>query len=163
MSGNRDLGSEFLRAFLDSKDIWHRFIVFDEPVKTVEEAARKVDVDRIVKSIVMVDSNQRPLLVILPASNRISHKKVKAQLSVKDVRLAREAEVLAYSGYPVGGVPPFNRVKRAYLDRGVLRNNTSIVGGGDVNKLVELRTSDILRFVEPEVVDVSDERALTAT
>ncbi len=150
--------SETLRAFLLSKGIWHRFIIFDEPVKTVEQAARQVDVAKIVKSIIMMDSEQRPLLVILPAKNKISHRKVKALLSVKDVRLAREAEVLAYSGYPPGGVPPFNKVKRAYADPGVLRNNTSIVGGGDVNKLVEIRTSDIMRLVEPNIADVSDER-----
>ena len=70
----------------------------------------------------MVDSGQRPLLVILPAKNKISHRKVKMFLSVRDARLAREAEVLAYSGYPAGGVPPFNNVKRAFLDPGVLRN-----------------------------------------
>ncbi len=63
---------------------------------------------------------------------------------------------MAHSGYPAGGVPPFNSVKRAFLDLGVLRNSISLVGGGDLNKLVELRTIDILHFVEPEVADVSD-------
>ncbi len=156
MEQNPEQGSESLRTFLESKGIWHRFIAFDEPVKTVEQAAKKIDIGKIVKSIIMMDSEQRPLLVILPAKNKISHKKIKALLSVKDVRLAGEAEVLTYSGYPPGGVPPFNKVKRAYADPGVLRNDTSIAGGGDVNKLVEIRTSDIMRFVEPEVADVSE-------
>ncbi len=40
----------FLKAFLDSKGTWHRFIVFDQPVKTVERAGGKVDVDRIAKN-----------------------------------------------------------------------------------------------------------------
>ncbi len=102
LAGDHDRYSEVLKAFLDSKGIWHRFIVFDQPVKTVEQAGRKVDADRIAKSIVMVASDQRPLLVILPAKNKISHRKVKTLLSVKDVRLAREAGVLAYSGYPAG-------------------------------------------------------------
>jgi len=128
--------SELLRSFLLSHRIWHRFIEFDEPVKTVEHAARKVDVDQIIKSIVLVDSNNAPLLVILPAKNRISYKKIKALLSVKDVRLANEDEVLAYSGYPVGGVPPFNQLRRALVEREVLKNPTAIAGGGDINKLV---------------------------
>ena len=102
MAGDHDRYSEVLKAFLDSKGTWHRFVVFDQPVKTVERVGGKVDVARIAKSIVMAASDQRPLLVILPAENKISHRKVKTLLSVKDVRLAREAGVLAYSGYPAG-------------------------------------------------------------
>jgi prolyl-tRNA editing enzyme YbaK/EbsC (Cys-tRNA(Pro) deacylase) len=149
--------SELLRSFLLSHRIWHRFIEFDEPVKTVEQAARKIDVEQIAKSIVLVDSNKAPLLVILPAKNRISYRKIKALLGVKEVRLANEEEVLAYSGYPVGGVPPFNLLKRALLDREVLKNPTAIVGGGDINKLVELRTNDIVEIIKPIVADLTNE------
>ena len=147
--------SELLRNFLVSHSIWHRFIEFDEPVKTVEQAARKVDADQIAKSIVLVDSSKTPLLVILPAGNRISYKKIKTLLGVKDVRLANEDEVLAYSGYPVGGVPPFNLLKRVLLDPKVLRNTTAIVGGGDINKLAELRTKDIVEIIKPIVADIT--------
>ena len=140
-----------------SNRLWHRFIEFDEPVKTVDQAAKKVTAERIAKSIILVDSDSLPLMVILPAKNRISYRKVKSLLNVKDVRLANEEEVLAYSGYPVGGVPPFNKVKRALLDRQVLKNAISIVGGGDVNKLVELKTEDIVDKVSPIVADLTRE------
>ena len=46
--------SETLRTTLVSKGIWHRFIEFDEPVRTVEEASRKVPEDKIIKSIVLI-------------------------------------------------------------------------------------------------------------
>ncbi len=149
--------SELLGSFLLSRGVWHRFIEFDEPVKTVDQAARKVDVEQIVKSIVLVDSNNTPLLVILPAKNRISYRKVKALLSVKDVRLANEEEVLAYSGYPVGGVPPFNLLSRALVDREILKNHTAIAGGGDINKLVELHTKDIIEILKPTIADLTRE------
>jgi len=42
--------SEGLKAFLASRGVWHRFIEFEEPVKTVEQAARKVPVEKIAKS-----------------------------------------------------------------------------------------------------------------
>jgi hypothetical protein len=42
--------SRKLELFLVSNKIWHRFIEFSEPVKTVEEAARKVEVSKIAKS-----------------------------------------------------------------------------------------------------------------
>jgi len=147
--------SEILRTTLVSKGIWHRFIEFDEPVRTVEEAARRVSADRIIKSIVLVGSDQKPILAILPARNKISYKKIKTLLKVKDVRLAQPDEVLEHSGYPVGGVPPFNKISRILLDPTVQRNARSIAGGGDPDKLVELETRDLLEFLDPIVADFS--------
>jgi prolyl-tRNA editing enzyme YbaK/EbsC (Cys-tRNA(Pro) deacylase) len=147
--------SETLRTTLVSKGIWHRFIEFDEPVRTVEEAARKVSADRIIKSIVLVGSDQKPILAILPARNKISYKKIKTLLKVKDVRLAQPDEVLEHSGYPVGGVPPFNKISRILLDPTVQRNARSIAGGGDPDKLVELETRDLLEFLDPIIADFS--------
>jgi prolyl-tRNA editing enzyme YbaK/EbsC (Cys-tRNA(Pro) deacylase) len=147
--------SESLRTTLVSKGIWHRFIEFDEPVRTVEEAARKIPADKIIKSIVLVGSDKKPILAILPARNRISYRKIKTLLKVKDVRLAQPDEVLEYSGYPVGGVPPFNKINRILLDPTVQRNTRSIAGGGDPDKLVELETRDILEFLDPIIADFS--------
>jgi len=147
--------SEHLRTTLVSKGIWHRFIEFDEPVRTVEEAARKVSADNIIKSIVLVGSDEKPILAILPARNKISYKKIKTLLKVKDVRLAQPDEVLEHSGYPVGGVPPFNKISRILLDPTVQLNARSIAGGGDADKLVELETRDMLEFLDPIVADFS--------
>ncbi len=147
--------SESLRTTLVSKGIWHRFIEFDEPVRTVEEAARKVSTDRIIKSIVLVGSDKKPILAILPARNKISYKKIKTLLKVRDVRLAQPDEVLEHSGYPVGGVPPFNKITRILLDPTVQLNARSIAGGGDPDKLIELETQDIVMFLDPIVADFS--------
>ena len=147
--------SEHLRTTLVSKGIWHRFIEFNEPVRTVEEAARKVSADKIIKSIVLVGSDKKPILAILPSKNKISYKKIKTLLKVKDVRLAQPDEVLEHSGYPVGGVPPFNKISRILLDPTVQRNARSIAGGGDPDTLVELETRDMLEFLDPIVADFS--------
>jgi Cys-tRNA(Pro)/Cys-tRNA(Cys) deacylase len=147
--------AESLRSALVSKGIWHRFIEFDEPVRTVEEASRKVEVDLIIKSIVLIGSDMKPILAILPAKNRISYKKVKTWLKLKDVRLAQPDEVLAHSGYPVGGVPPFNKITRILLDPTVQRNARCIAGGGDPDKLVELETRNLVEFLDPIITDFS--------
>jgi len=147
--------SELLRATLSSKGIWHRFIEFDQPVRTVEEAARQVPEIRIIKSIVLIGSDKKPILAILPARSKISYKKIKTLLKVKDVRLAKPAEVLEHSGYPVGGVPPFNKITRILLDLTVQRNTRSIAGGGDPDKLVELETQDMVQFLDPVIADFS--------
>ena len=96
--------------------MWHNIIEFSEPVKTVEQASKQVDAERIAKSIVMIDSNGEPLLAIVAAKSKISHRKLKDLLDVRDVRLASPKEVLLHSGYPVGGVPPFNNIRRVIVD-----------------------------------------------
>jgi len=145
-----------LATFLTSAGLWHRFVEFSEPVKTVEQASRKVPGEKIAKSIVMVDSDGSPLLAIVKAQSRVSHRKIKRLLVIRDVRLATPDEVLRLSGYPVGGVPPFNQIKRVLLDPEVLKSETCFVGGGDVNKLIEIRTNDILHTLKPEVAEISD-------
>ena len=147
--------SEKLELVLASRNVWHCFIEFSEPVKTVEQAGRKVQVEKIVKSIVMVDSAGDSLLAIVPATCKVSHKKLKSILAVRDVRLATPQEVLRYSGYPAGGVPPFSNINRILLDPQVLEKETAIVGGGDVNKLMEVRTRDIVAILSPKIADIS--------
>ena len=147
--------SDTLRTFLVSKGVSHRFIEFEDPVRTVAEAAKKVPADAIIKSIVLIGSDKKPVLVILPARNKLSYKKVKILLNLKDVRLAQPDEVLEHSGYPVGGVPPFTKIGRVLLDTGVQQNKTSIAGGGDLNKLVELETRQLLEIIDPIVADLS--------
>jgi prolyl-tRNA editing enzyme YbaK/EbsC (Cys-tRNA(Pro) deacylase) len=154
---------EKLELFLASKNVWHRFIEFGEPVRTVEQAARKVRVEKIAKSIVMVDSNGNSLLAIVPAQSKVSHKKIKIVLAVKDVRLASPEEVLKHSGYPAGGVSPFNNISRVLLDPQVLKSETAIVGGGDIQKLVEVRTEDIVKILKPRIEDITQASLMEGT
>jgi prolyl-tRNA editing enzyme YbaK/EbsC (Cys-tRNA(Pro) deacylase) len=154
---------EQLRSTLSSFHVWFRFIEFDEPVKTVEQASKKVQAEKIAKSIVMIDSQGQPLLAVVSAMVMVSHKKLKELLSVRDVRLANAQEVLQYSGYPVGGVPPYNKISRVLLDQQLLGFETVIVGGGDINKLVEIRTKDIVTALHPIIADISKTQASNLT
>ena len=148
-----------LKDVLLSKNLWHRFIEFSEPVKTVEQAGRKVPVEKIVKSIVMIDSDGNPLLAIVKAQSMVSLRRIKELIEVKDVRLASLEEVLKHSGFPAGGVPPLNNISRVLLDPEVLKSETCIAGGGDVNKLVEMKTKDLIDTLGPRIVDIRDDKS----
>lgn len=148
------MNSKTLTSFVTSKNLWHRLIEFGEPVKTVEQASRQIDAEKIVKSIVMVDSDGNPILALVPAQRMVSHKKLKKFLDVRDVRLASYDEVLRFSGYLAGGVPPFNNIKRVIADPQILKNETIVVGGGDVDKLLEVRTKDVIEVSNAQIVDI---------
>jgi prolyl-tRNA editing enzyme YbaK/EbsC (Cys-tRNA(Pro) deacylase) len=150
--------SQRLKDVMLSKNLWHRFIEFSEPVKTVEQASRKVPVEKIVKSIVMVDSDGNPLLAIVKAGSMVSFRKIKQLLEVKDVRLASPEEVLKQSGFPAGGVPPLNSIDRVLVDPEVLKSETCVAGGGDVNKLMEMKTKDVVDTLKPRIADIRDDK-----
>jgi Cys-tRNA(Pro)/Cys-tRNA(Cys) deacylase len=150
--------SQKLKDVLLSRNLWHRFIEFSEPVKTVEQAGRKVPVEKIIKSIVMIDSDGDPLLAIVKAQSMVSFRKIKKLLEVKDVRLATHEEVLKNSGFPAGGVPPLNSINRVLLDPEILKSETCIAGGGDVNKLIEMKTQDVIDALRPRIVDIRDDK-----
>lgn len=46
--------SQSLESFLSFRKVWHRFIVFEGSVKTVEEASMKGPADRMAKSMVLI-------------------------------------------------------------------------------------------------------------
>ncbi|MBZ5525398.1 MAG: hypothetical protein LAP21_24495 [Acidobacteriia bacterium] len=62
---------------------------------------------------------------------------------------------MVHSGYPVGGVPPFNKIKQVLVDPQVLRNETAIVGGGDEKTLMEIKPADIVNALNAKIVDIS--------
>jgi len=82
---------------------------------------------------------------------------------VKDVRLASPEEVLKHSGYPAGGVSPFNNISRVLLDPQVLKSETAIVGGGDIHKLMEVRTEDIVKILKPMIEDITQASLMEGT
>ena len=153
-----EFNSTSLSRFLRERNVWFRLHEYDEDVKTVARAGEKVNTKEVVKSLVFMDSNDEPFIIILPADRKVNFKKAKRVLGVKDVRLARPDEVLRYSGYPVGAVPPVfhKNIKRVILDSHAMRMGKVFAGGGDTNKLIEMRVEDIRRIDDPVIADISE-------
>lgn len=153
-----EFNSGSLSRFLREMNVWFRLHEYEEDVKTVVKAGENVRIEKVVKSLVFIDSNNEPFVVILPANRKANFKRIKRVLKVRDVRLARPGEVLAYSGYPVGAVPPVfhKRIKTVILDSHADAMKKVFAGGGDVNKLIEMKVEDIKRIDNPIIADVSE-------
>jgi prolyl-tRNA editing enzyme YbaK/EbsC (Cys-tRNA(Pro) deacylase) len=80
----------------------------------------------------------------------------------KRVSLARSEDVLVFTGFEVGGVPPFGHATAlpVYLDRSVLslldRNGGVLyAGGGDDHTMMRLHLDDLLRLTQPRILPLS--------
>ncbi len=117
--------------------------------------------DQIIKSvlfIVKVDSGQAVAMVITNGSMPIDYHKLSGVFGVsrKRIRLAPPEIVLACTGYPAGGVPPFgySTTIATYVDQYVLEQSMVYGGGGDEHTLLRVAPEELIRVTAATIVDV---------
>jgi prolyl-tRNA editing enzyme YbaK/EbsC (Cys-tRNA(Pro) deacylase) len=117
--------------------------------------------DQIVKSVLFLlrDGQQAdPVLVITNGTSQIDFRKLADlfQLGRKRIRLAPSDVVLARTGYPAGGVPPFGfpQPLPTYIDRRVFDQAVVYGGGGDDRTMLRITPAELLRASGGQVVDV---------
>ncbi|MEM4257407.1 MAG: YbaK/EbsC family protein [Candidatus Diapherotrites archaeon] len=108
----------------------------------------------LVKSIVLVDSNEEPLLVILLSEDKIDFGKIKKVLKVKDVKLADPKQVFEMTGYKVGGVPPISIYGiKTIIDKKVVKLKEIVCGGGTPENLMQISVKEIMENVEEIITE----------
>ncbi|MDI6847521.1 MAG: aminoacyl-tRNA deacylase [Candidatus Bathyarchaeia archaeon] len=154
------MSSRDLEEYLKKIGVSARFFKFEEHTMTVDAAVRRLDVSRekIIKSILFVDDAGLPVLGIVTGDKRVSEKKLAMACGAKRVRRVNPAEVKEFTGYDVGAVPPVGHKMRirTFVDEKVMRFDKVIGGGGEINTLLEIRPSEIIRLTKGEVKDISE-------
>jgi len=163
---------EDLQAFIAAEGIAARVLrdLSDTSTVPLAAAALGVTAQRIIKSLLFMvrlpdqSAAPRPVLVIIGGPHQVDYRAIGARFGVsrKKVRLASAEEVLAILGYPAGGVPPFGHRTKVLVivDAALLAehqgSDTAIYGGGgDESTMLEIRLTELLRVVQPEVLSVS--------
>jgi Cys-tRNA(Pro) deacylase len=115
-----------------------------------------VALSEIVKTIVFVDQDLKPMLAVVRGDRNVSRHKLEHYSNSKSVRLASDEMAKAATGYPTGGIPPVGHKKKlpVFIDRGVMQCEYVWCGGGARSKLVRLRTEDILQLSAAVVCDI---------
>jgi prolyl-tRNA editing enzyme YbaK/EbsC (Cys-tRNA(Pro) deacylase) len=124
---------------------------FDQRVHSVEEAVRVSGhpVERFTKSIVMLSSDGRVIVAVVPATHRASTERVRKALALEQrPRIATPEESEALLGQRVGGNSPLNAGAATVLvDPFVLEQEWFVTGGGDDRCLVTITTEELRRAV----------------
>ena len=162
-----------LQDFIERHAIQARLIrdIGHTPTVPAAAAVLGVEPDQIIKTLLFVlnageqDGIPPAVVVIGNGENRIDKRALGRRfgLSHKRVKLADPETVLELIGYPAGGVPPFGHRTRlpVLVDSAVvaLRDRYAdriFGGGGDDRTMLEMSVSELLRVLEPEVLDLSD-------
>lgn len=149
-----------LARFIEEQDITAELIHLPEETPTVEAAAEAVNAhpDQIGKSILFL-ADGSPQLIIANGLNRVDYKRLADHLSIsrRRLKLAKAAEVLAITGYPVGTVPPFghNQSIPTIIEAKVLEQEELYAGGGEINALIRLKTAELQRILQSPILPLA--------
>ncbi|MBN1318649.1 MAG: YbaK/EbsC family protein [Anaerolineales bacterium] len=151
-----------LQSFIEQRSISARIVHPPFPTPTVPDAARAMNVspEAIIKSVLFVIRRTEPLLIIANGERRINPRAIAGRFNIgkKQVRIATPEQVLAWIGYPVGGVPPFGHLQPlpTWIDPAVLEQDVVYGGGGDDSVLLRMHASDLPSIVNAQLVPVCD-------
>lgn len=126
-----------LQRFIDDRKIEADLHRFEDPVHSVEAAARAADAEaeQFIKSLCLVADGVLAVAVVR-GPDRADLDRIAGVLGVDEVRMADPDEVLEGTGYPVGGVPPFGFEAPFLVDEAVLGMDRVWAGGGSDRALV---------------------------
>jgi prolyl-tRNA editing enzyme YbaK/EbsC (Cys-tRNA(Pro) deacylase) len=140
--------------------------VHETPTVTLAARAMGCAEDQIVKSVLFLikqDEQAEPVLVMTNGTTQIDFRKLARIFGVgrKRIRLAPADVVLAETGYPAGGVPPFgfDRTIATFIERAVLEQPVVYAGGGDDRTLLRTTPAELVRVTNARIVDAREESA----
>lgn len=142
---------------LSQRGIPFRAHVHSQPIHSLEEAAaaRGLDPDQIVRSLLFRLQGAEYVLVLMPGPEQVDWSKLRHHLGVSRVTTARPAEVERVTGYPPGAVSPFGLREplRTLADSRILDYEEVSIGAGIKNAGLILSSQALVEAVQPELGD----------
>jgi Cys-tRNA(Pro) deacylase len=159
MTAQPFLTPDDLACFIRERGIAAELLPMPVETPTVPAAAGALGVQpaQIVKSLLFL-VRDAPVLVIACGDTPVNRRALADRLGVgkKQIKLADAETVLAYTGYAVGGVPPFGHRNAApvLLDQAVRAWNAIYGGGGDDRTLLRITPDELARVTAAEWIDL---------
>ncbi|MGZ5477002.1 MAG: aminoacyl-tRNA deacylase [Thermoanaerobaculia bacterium] len=143
-----------VRSFLDEHKVKY-VTVKHSPAYTAQELAHSAHLsgNEVAKSV-MVKTDDRMAMVVLPASKRVSLDEVRRVVGGRNVRLAHESEFTdAFPGCELGAMPPFGNLYGVdvYVDPALAEDKEIAFNAGTHTELIQMSYADFERLVRPRV------------
>jgi Cys-tRNA(Pro)/Cys-tRNA(Cys) deacylase len=148
-----------LAGFLREHRLEASFVDPGVPMPTVDTAAAAIGVqpEQIFKSILFQSPAGRCVLVVASGNRRVDTARLAELTGMQGLRLAKPEVVLARTGYPAGGTPPVGHREQfpVVVDSRVAAHEWGYAGGGRPERLLKIRSADIIRLTEARVAEVT--------
>ena len=148
-------------------------VTFTEHLYNYEEkggtpvAARELGVNEhaVVKTLVMEDDRKQPLVVLMHGDRQVSTKNLARHIGVKHIGPCTPETAERHSGYRIGGTSPFGTRKPlpVYMEKTILDCERIYINGGHRGYLLGIAPAEVVRVVNPTLVEVAIDPASVGT
>jgi Ala-tRNA(Pro) deacylase len=143
---------------LQRRGIQFEVVTHPRAVTSLEEAlALGIHADEVLKTVVL-DTGDRHVLAVVPASRRLDMRRVHLATGDAHARLASEDEIATdFPEMELGSIPPLGSLFRASMlvDPEVLTHETVVVAAGRQTESIRARVEDLLKDEDVRVVEIS--------
>ncbi len=146
------------KEFLDAHDVKY-VTISHSPAYTAQEIAASAHIPgKELAKTVVVKLDERPVLVVLPASYQVDLDLLRLATGARTVELATEYEMLEeFPDCDVGAMPPFGNLfgVEVYVADSLAEDEKIAFNAGSFTELVQLPYRDFARLVEPTVLKIA--------
>lgn len=146
-----------VKTALDKLDIPYHLQELPQSTRTAEEAALAVKcrVGQIVKSLIFLNAEGQPLLILTSGANQVDEKLVSQSLGEK-IHFASAEFVRHQTGFSIGGVSPYGLKKQIpiYIDRDLLNYQQVWSAAGSPHAVVQISPPDLVKTTRGTVISV---------
>jgi Cys-tRNA(Pro) deacylase len=148
-----------VRAYAAERGVAIEIRRFPASTRTAQDAAREigVSVGEIVKSLVFVAAD-RPIVVLCCGDRRVSEERLREAVGASAVRRTTADEAKRYTGYAIGGVPPFAHETpcETVIDEDMARFEKVWAAAGLPDAVFEIAVADLRRLAEAKTARVAE-------
>jgi Cys-tRNA(Pro) deacylase len=148
-----------VRAYAAARGVLIEIRRFPASTRTAQDAAREigVSVGEIVKSLVFV-ADDRPLVVLCCGDRRVSEERLSAAAGATAVRRTTADEAKRFTGYAIGGVPPFAHETpcETLIDVEMSRFEKVWAAAGLPDAVFEIAVADLRRLAEAKTARIAE-------
>lgn len=123
---------------------------------TVSARELGVDEHHVIKTLIMENEQNQPLIVLMHGDLEVSTKELARVIGVKHIASCNPDTALKHSGYQVGGTSPFATRKQmpVYMETTIAALPLIYLNGGKRGFLVSLTPQVVIDLLKPTMVEI---------
>ena len=149
---------EKIKKYLDNNSIEYEQI-HHTPTYTAEQLAHKLQIPlKYVAKCVIVKSNNKYSLVVIPGDRKVNTEYLKSVMSENEVDIASESEFISlFPDCETGAMSPFGNLYKlpVYVGLSLLSDEDIVFNAGTHEDAIKMKYDDFDKLVHPKVAFIS--------
>ena len=134
-------------------------ISLETSARTAADAANslKCEVGAIVKSL-LFSADDKFILCLVSGDKKASLNKLKKNLDIKNMEMAKAEDVKEVTGYTIGGVSPVGHLKKIdiYIDKNLDRFKELYAAAGHPNCVFKIDFKNLVQITDGSILDITE-------